>query len=338
MSKILLVTDAWEPQVNGVVTTLKSLVKEAQHNQDEIQIFHPELVKYSFPLPTYPEIKISIISVKQAKQIILESKCNHIHIATAEGPLGMQFARACADLNIDFSTSCHTKFPEFIHARYSWFPLWLGWSWMRHMYKNSKVVLTTTPSMVKELQHHNFKQEICSWTRGIDREIFYPEGRKDIYCGRPILLNVGRVSQEKGLDDFCELELGSRVTKVIVGDGPYRKELEKRYPDIIFTGMLKGKELADWYRTADVFVFTSRSDTFGVVMLESIACGTPVAAYPVTGPIDVIEEGKTGSLDNDITVAIKNCIDISRDSVYNNSLKYSWHECYNQFKNILLPI
>lgn len=334
--KILLITDAWEPQINGVVTTLQNLAKEAHEEKDEIIVIDPSFAKFSIHLPQYPEIKLCYISNRDIANI-LHDYYDHIHIATIEGSLGYQFAKVCDRLNLSYTASCHTKFPEFIKARYNWFPESIGWKFMKHAYKNAKHVITTTSSMVTELQKHGFEQPISSWTRGINRDIFYPD-RKEINCGRPLLIYVGRLSHEKNIDDFCRLSIGDRATKVAIGDGPYRKQLEQRYPDVIFTGALRGKELADWYRAADCFVFPSTNDTFGVVNIEAIACGTPVAAYPVTGPVDIIENGVSGYLSWDLESAVKNCLDIPRDLVYNSSKKYSWVECYKQFKQLLVPI
>ena len=335
MAKTLLITDAWEPQINGVVTTIQNLAKEAQKEKDEIIVIDPSFAKCSIPLPQYPEIQLCYISSRDIAKI-LDDDFDHIHIATVEGTLGYQFARVCDRLKLSYTASCHTKFPEFISARYKWFPKWLGWKYMKHAYKNAQHVITTTPSMVTELREHGFEQPVSSWTRGIDTNIFYPN-RKEIHCGRPLLLYVGRISHEKNIDDFCSLSVGEFSTKVAVGDGPYRKTLEERYPDVIFTGALRGKELADWYRAADCFVFPSTTDTFGVVNIEAIACGTPVAAYPVTGPIDIIENGVSGYLDWDLQSAVKKCLDLPRDLVYNSSKKYSWVECYRQLKQILVP-
>ena len=332
MAKILLVTDAWMPQINGVVTTLTNIVKQAEKHGDEITVYHPQLFKYNLPKSQYPQP--NVVFWQQKKHIDFK-KYDHIYIATPETYLGFRSVRSCTYKNIKFITGYHTKFPEYLQTRYQ-IPKDIGWRWMRYVHKNSKCILTTTVSMQEELRQNGFFQNISVSTRGIDRSIFYPDHTAKVIAGRPILINVGRVSVEKGLDDFCQIKYGNRATKVVIGDGPYRQELQRKYPDVLFTGMLQGKELADWYRLADCFVFTSINDTFGVVMLESIACGTPVAAYPVTGPIDIITEGITGSCDWYLETAIKKCLDIDRNIVYNESLDYSWQDCYKNFKTTLV--
>jgi glycosyltransferase involved in cell wall biosynthesis len=214
-------------------------------------------------------------------------------------------------------------------------PEWLTYAYMRWFHKHSGRVLTTTPTMVDDLRRHGFYCDIRAWTRGVDRDIFTSSLRKEKLTGRPILLSVGRVSKEKGLDDFCRLDYPG-ATKVVVGDGPYRAELERRYPDVCFAGSKTGVELAEYFASADVFVFTSRSDTFGVVIIESLAVGTPVAAYPVPGPIDIIENGITGHMSEDLKASIDVCLGLPRDRVEQVSLKWTWLQCWEIFKKNLI--
>lgn len=333
--KILLITDTWKGTINGVVTTLTNIEEQANKHGDTIEVFHPGRCRINFSMPFYKEIQIGLISKSKAKKILEQSKCDFVHIATMEGPLGITFARACYDLGISFATSCHTKFPEFVNARFPFIPVDWGWKLMKFLYRNSRVVLTTTESMEKELRNRGFKQDIKTWTRGVNRSIFNPYERTEIPYSRPLLVCVSRVSHEKGLDEFCRISYPG-ATLVIVGDGPYRKELEKKYPDVIFVGFKTGNELAQWFRNADVFVFPSRTDTFGVVMIESMACGTPVAAFPVTGPIDVVEQGVNGYVSDDLNRSIQLCLGLNRDQVYESSLKYNWEECYQQFRKTLI--
>lgn len=332
MSKILLITDAWLPQVNGVVTTLSNLVNQAKKNGDKVYVYHSGRCTLRFPLPSYPEIKIGIPNPLHILSLLKKQKWDHIHIATPEGPIGQSFVLSCRILKIPFSTSCHTKFPEFINAKWPFVSVDLGWKVMKYLYKGSSIILTTTESMVNELKDKGFDQEIRSWTRGVNREIFYP----DNFVNDNILLCVSRVSHEKGLDDFCSLNIPN-TKKVLVGDGPYLNELKEKYNDVEFVGKKTGKELGDYYRKASVFVFPSKTDTFGVVNIESMACGTPVAAYPVTGPIDIIDNGKNGYMSNNLGDAIYKCLSLNRQTVYESSLKWTWENCYLQFKNILLP-
>jgi glycosyltransferase involved in cell wall biosynthesis len=333
MAKILLITDAWKPQVNGVVTTLHNLVIEAKKQGDTMYVYHPGRCTFRFSLPGYSEIKIGIPNPLRIRKLLKKNSWDSIHIATPEGPIGFYFASICRKLNIPFSTSCHTKFPELINARLPWFKIIWGWKFMRYVYRNSTCILTTTPSMVQELKDNGFTQDIRPWTRGVDRAKFYPD--YSINNDELVLLCVSRVSHEKGLDDFCSLEI-SNSKKILVGDGPYLDSLKKTYTDVEFVGKKLGKELADYYRKADIFVFPSKSDTFGVVMLEAMASGLPIAAYPVTGPIDVIEQGITGYTSNNLTDAVYNCMSMDKDIIYCRSSIWSWSDCYKQFKNILI--
>lgn len=335
MSKILLITDAWKPQINGVVTTLDNLVTQAKLNGDTVYVYHPGRCTIRFPLPGYSEIKIGIPNPFHISKLIKRLSWDHIHIATPEGPIGFCFARLCRKLKIPFSTSCHTKFPEVVNARLPWFKINWGWSIMRYMYRDSTCILTTTTSMVQELKNRGFTHDIRSWTRGVNRSIFYPD--YTVNNNEKVLLCVSRVSHEKGLDDFCSLQLPN-TKKILVGDGPYLSTLKKNYNDVEFVGKKTGKELADYYRKADVFVFPSKSDTFGVVIIEALASGVPVAAYPVTGPIDILEQGITGYVDDNLANAVYNSMFLSRSIIYYKSAHWTWEECYKQFKNILIGV
>lgn len=337
MAKILLVTDAWHPQVNGVVTTLSNLVNQAKKAGDTIHVYHPGRCGVRFPLPIYPEIDIGLPNPLMVRKLLKKQLWDHIHIATPEAPVGMTFVRTCRRLKIPFSTSCHTKFPEFVKSRYPWVDLEFGWKMMQHVYAGSDIILTTTQSMVDELKSKGFKQEIVAWTRGVDREIFFPIAREN--KDEKWLVCVSRISHEKSLDDFCSLSIPN-TKKILVGDGPYLETLKNRYPDVEFVGKKKGSDLAYYYQNADCFVFPSRADTFGVVIIEALACGTPVVGYNVTGPKDIIEEGVNGYLANDwnqLSENVEKSFDLDRERVYNNSLKWTWENCYTQFKEILLP-
>jgi glycosyltransferase involved in cell wall biosynthesis len=335
LSKILLITDAWHPQVNGVVTTLSNLVEQAKAHGDTVYVYHPGRCTLRFSLWFYPEITIGIPNISHIRKLLKKQKWDYIHIATPEGTLGFTFSRVCRSLKIPFSTSCHTKFPEFIHSKWPVIPVSFGWHLMRYFYKGSSVILTTTDSMVKELKNNGFTQDIQPWSRGVDRSIFYPEKRNPNIDTNVILLCVSRVSYEKGLDDFCKLNIPN-AQKILVGDGPYLEELKQKYPDVFFVGKKTGKELGDYYRSATVFVFPSKNDTFGVVNIEALACGTPVAAYPVTGPKDIIEQGVDGYLSDNLVEAIENSRLLDRDIIYERSQKWSWETCYTQFVSILL--
>lgn len=330
--KILLITDAWFPQTNGVVTTLSNLVQQARANGDRVYVFHPRRCLVRFPLPFYREIEIGFPNPFTVFSLLKRNTWDCIHIATPEGTLGISFSLAAFFLRVPYSCSCHTKFPEFVNEKFPFISTKLGWFWMRVLYSGTKRIITTTESMVAELKHRGFKQEIHSWTRGVDRSIFFSDDRQR---SETILLSVGRVSIEKNLDEFCQLDIpGTR--KVMVGDGPLLPILREKYPDVEFVGMKKGMDLAEYYHNASVFVFTSKNDTFGIVNIEAISCGTPVAAYDVTGPKDIIENGVTGHVSDDLKQSIQECLKIDRETVSAASAKWTWEECYEQFKRILI--
>jgi glycosyltransferase involved in cell wall biosynthesis len=329
--KILIVTDAWR-QVNGVVTTLENLNRALTDMGYDVDFLNYGDADYTCNMPLYPEVKLAWV-----KQYVIKRKvdwANAVHIATPEGPIGFRVRNYCVKNKIPFTTGYHTKWPEFIRARLP-IPERLTYAFMRWLHKPSRCVLVPTETAREELANKKFNN-LSVWTRGVDRTVFDPELRDSLHIiGKPLLLCVSRVSHEKGLDDFCQLDYPNATT-VIVGDGPYLKDLQKRYPDVIFTGMLRGKELARWYACADVFVFPSKTDTFGVVMIESMASGTPVAAYPVTGPIDVIEPGITGSMKENLKEAVDICLKLDRKKVIIQSKQWSWDNCASQFLQSLV--
>ena len=329
MKKILIVTDAWR-QVNGVVTTLENLNRTLTDMSYDVDFLNYDDADYSCNMPFYPEVKLAFVKKHVIKRKV--EWADAIHIATPEGPIGFRTLRYCVKNNIPFTTGYHTKWPEFVRARLP-IPMSLTYAYMRWLHKHSTSILVPTQTVVDELTAKGFKN-LSLWTRGVDRTIFNPSSRTTLNCGRPFLLCVTRVSHEKGLDDFCNLDY-PRATKIIVGDGPYRKALEAKYPDVIFTGVKRGKDLAEFYANADVFVFPSRTDTFGVVMIESMACGTPVAAYPVTGPLDVIDQGMTGIMHDDLAQAIYNATQLDRQVVWSHSKKWTWESCAEQFASSL---
>jgi glycosyltransferase involved in cell wall biosynthesis len=328
--KILVVTDNLRTQINGVVTTFKNIESLAMADGFDIVYIDPG----QFPhcdAPGYPEVKLSWPRGIGKKIQALDP--DHIHIAT-EGPLGLAARLYCDSRGLKYNTSYHTKFPEFLKKMYH-VPESLTYAYMRWFHKHSGRVLTTTQTMVDDLRRHGFYCDIRAWTRGVDRDIFTSSLRKEKLTGRPILLSVGRVSKEKGLDDFCRLDYPG-ATKVVVGDGPYKAELERKYPDVCFVGAKTGVELAEYFASADVFVFTSRTDTFGVVIIESLAVGTPVAAYPVPGPVDILENGITGHMSEDLKASIDVCLGLSRDRIEQTSLKWTWAQCWEIFKKNLI--
>jgi glycosyltransferase involved in cell wall biosynthesis len=330
MSKtILVITDNVANQVNGVVTTFKALEDQAGLAGDRIVYIDPGQFPH-IDCPGYPEVKICWPDGISKKIKALQP--DYIHIAT-EGPVGL-FARWWCERNrIPYNTSYHTDFAKFLKKMYGIPESWTWW-YLRWFHKNSHRVLVTTESIKEDLLARGFAN-LRVWTRGVDRTIFNSTHRGATVAGRPILLSVGRVSVEKGLDDFCRLDIPG-ATKIVVGDGPYRRELERRYPAIHFVGAKKGIQLARYYAQADVFVFPSRADTFGVVNIEALACGTPVAAYPVPGPKDIVDPGLTGFLNDNLRLAVEQCLTLDRSAVETASLSWTWAECWRIFKENLV--
>jgi len=337
--RILLATDAWEPQVNGVVRTLTRIVAECRAMGHEVEVVSPDQFK-TFPLPTYPEIKLAVGAYEPVQERFKTFEPEAIHIAT-EGPIGLAARRICMDWKLPFTTSYHTKFPEYISARLP-LPLSAGYTYMRWFHKPSGRLMVATPTMRDELARHGFRN-ISPWTRGVDTDIFrapLPED-PDIYAGlaRPIWLNVGRIAVEKNIESFLAQDLPG--TKVLVGDGPQREELAERYPATVFRGARFGEDLAAHYAGADVFVFPSLTDTFGLVILEAMATGTPVAAYPAPGPIDIIPGSNAGVLAASLTTGLREaclaCLDLDRTLVRAYAERFSWRASAEEFVRNLQP-
>ncbi|WP_419176362.1 glycosyltransferase family 4 protein [Desulfosediminicola sp.] len=329
MNKIAIVTDAWHPQINGVVTTLTQTVKHLENMGHRVKVINPHLFR-SIPCPSYPEIRLALAWTRQLKKLLTEFAPNAVHIAT-EGPLGWAARSACLKKKFPYTTSYHTRFPEYIKMR---FPIPLSWSYtvVRKFHKQATRVMVATLALRDELSQRNFPNT-APWSRGVNTELFQPDTRIDLGVEGPVQVYVGRVAVEKNIEAFLSLDLPG--TKVIVGDGPARKELERKYPEALFAGYRRGKELAGYIANADVMVFPSLTDTFGVVMLEANGCGVPVAAYPVTGPINVVKNGVNGWLDQDLQIAVHKAMEVSRESCRNTALQYSWKACSEQFFNNL---
>jgi len=326
---ILIITDAWFPQVNGVVTTLSNVVINLRKNGHIVDVIDPSRFK-CIPMPMYPEIKIAI-NPSELKKIIKFNKYDAIHIAT-EGPLGMVARKLLIRNKLAFSTAVHTKFPEYVKSRIG-LPLFLGYSFMRWFHNAAFHNLVNTQSHAEELKNWGFNSTTL-WSRAIDHSIFHNSHPK-IEFDLPYLLYAGRVSIEKNLDDF--LKLSTPQKKVVVGDGPHKNYLEKKYPEVYFAGYKTGIELARWYAGADAFVFPSKTDTFGIVLLEAMACGTPVAAYPVTGPADVVINGLNGYLSNDLSKAIYEATKVLESDCRSFALQFTWDKVAEQFLNALVP-
>jgi len=325
---ILIVTDNLPDQINGVVTTYKNIQICAASDGYNIVVLDPRRFSY-INCPGYNEVKIAY--PRNLGEKIKEISPDYIHVAT-EGPLGL-WARAYLSLaDIPHNTAYHTKFPEGLKKLFG-IPESITWRFVRWFHKHSGKVLTTTDSMVKELKSHGFDGEVISWTRGVDREIFKPELRED-FPGK-YLLCVSRVSKEKNLEKFFELDYPGYL-KIMVGDGPMLETYKKRYPDVTFTGFKTGVDLARYYANAEVFVFPSQWETFGIVMIEAMACGTPVAAYPVQGPKDVIDEDITGCMRDNLKDAVDAALKLNRINVFEGSKRWTWDNAWKIFKDNLV--
>ncbi|PZQ64468.1 MAG: alpha-mannosyltransferase [Phenylobacterium zucineum] len=337
--RILVATDAWEPQVNGVVRTLTRVVKELQDMGHTVEVIHPGQFK-TFPLPTYAEIKVAIGVYEPVQERFKAFEPEAIHIAT-EGPIGLAARRICVEWKLPFTTSYHTRFPEYVSARLP-LPLAAGYAYMKWFHKPSGRMMVATPTMQQELSSHGFRN-ISAWSRGVDTDIFRPlaEGEADLFADlpKPVFLYVGRVAVEKNIEAFVALDLPG--SKVVVGPGPQLDELREKYPKVIFKGSKSGDELAAHYRCADVFVFPSLTDTFGLVILEAMASGTPVAAYPAPGPIDIIPGSGAGVLAVTATEGLREaclqCVDLDRSRVRTFAEKFSWRACAEDFVKNLQP-
>lgn len=328
--RLVIVSDAWHPQVNGVVRSIENTNRELGKMGIEVAMVTPQGF-HSIPCPTYPEIRLSIANYRRVAREIEKHMPSYVHIAT-EGPLGLTARRWCLKNRMPFSTSYHTRFPEYVSARLPVPKSWL-YAFVRWFHNSGAGCMVATPSLARELSDKGI-QNLMPWSRGIDADQFRPSFLEDspFDLPRPIFMTVGRVALEKNLPAFLDLDLPG--SKVVVGDGPARAELEKRYPDVLFTGLKFGEELANAYAQADVFVFPSQTDTFGNTILEALACGVPVAAYPVTGPLDIIgEESEVGALDTDLRTACLAALSASREKARELALQYSWEAATTQFIN-----
>ncbi len=330
--KIALVSDAWLPQVNGVVRTLGRVCDELETLGHEIMVISPQQFR-TLPCPTYPEIPLAYDHWWKVRDLLEDFVPDAVHIAT-EGPLGLTARSACLKRRWPFTTSYHTKFPEYVAARAP-VPLSWGYRFMRWFHRPSRGVMVATDTIRKELEAEGF-DNIKPWSRGVDTELFRPDQQPALDLPRPVHLYVGRVAVEKNIEAFLDLPIEGG-SKVVVGDGPQRASLQQRYPDVVFTGAKFGEELARHYASADIFVFPSRTDTFGLVMLEAMASGVPVAAYPVPGPLDVVNGHPSGALDEDLSKAVARASGLSRQDCREHALRFSWTACAEQFLGNLHP-
>ena len=315
--RILVATDAWHPQVNGVVRTLTNMAEAARAFGVEISFLTPQSFR-TFAMPSYPDLRLALPYQAKIARLIAEARPDSIHIAT-EGPIGLLVRRYCRKHQLPFTTSFHTRFPEYISARLPIPEAWI-WTALRAFHGPSQAVMAATPALAGELRARGFRNVVL-WPRGVDASQFHPRPA-DLGLPRPVFLCVGRVAVEKNLEAFLDLDLPG--TKVIVGDGPARAALTRKYPQAVFLGARQGKELAEAYAAADVFVFPSKTDTFGLVLLEALASGLPVAAFPVTGPRDVIGNEPVGALNDDLRIACLTAVTISPQACLAFAARHTW--------------
>ncbi len=326
----MIVTDAWFPQTNGVVRTLAQTADWLARFGHEVRMLTPRDFR-SIGCPTYPEIRLSLLPRKLVERSIDEFSPQALHIAT-EGPLGLAARRHCLRRQLRFTTSYHTQFPQYLRAR---FPIPLAVSYRAlHWFHGAAVrCMVSTPSLRKELEGRGFKN-LAGWRRGVDTQLFKPGAKDFLSLPRPIAAYVGRVAVEKNVEAF--LSMRWEGTKIVIGDGPERARLQALYPQAVFMGFRFAEDLAAHLAAADVMVFPSLTDTFGLVNLEAMACGVPVAAYPVNGPIDVIEDGVTGALDHDLEKAARRALVLDPKACRENAVRCGWDESAREFEGNLV--
>lgn len=332
--KIAIVTDAWTPQVNGVVRTLQATRRELEAGGHDVMVISPDLYR-SIPCPTYPEIRLALASSRSVGRRLAAFAPDAIHLST-EGPLCMAARRWCLKGGLGFTTAYHTQFPDYV-ARRTRLPAGLFWRYIKRFHRPARAVLASTPSVRDQLAEKGIGP-VRAWGRGVDLENFSPDApvpAEYAALSRPIQLYVGRVAVEKNIEAF--LDTTHPGTRVVVGDGPARASLEARYPDAVFLGAKGGRELAGTYAGADVFVFPSRTDTFGLVMIEALACGTPVAAYPVSGPEDIVTD-RVGALDADLSSAIAGALTRNRTECAEYGSRFTWKASAAEFLDALFPL
>jgi glycosyltransferase involved in cell wall biosynthesis len=325
--RILVATDAWHPQVNGVVRTLTTMAQAAKSLGAEVSFLTPQSFR-TFALPSYRDLRVALPRPARIARLIEEARPDNIHIAT-EGPIGLAVRFYCRKRGLPFTTSFHTRFPEYISARAPIPESWI-WSVLRRFHGASQAVMAATPALASELRGRGF-QNVVLWPRGVDAQLFHQRAGADLGLTRPVFLSVGRVAVEKNLEAFLALDLPG--TKVVVGDGPARAALERDFPDTVFLGSRQGEALAQTYAAADVFVFPSKTDTFGLVLLEALASGVPVAAFPVTGPRDVIGDAPVGALRDDLREACLAALNLSPQHCLSFAATQTWEASAQAFIN-----
>jgi len=320
--KILVATDAWHPQVNGVVRTLGHVAREARVLDADLEFLAPDAF-WTLPMPSYPEIRLALSGPGDVERRIDRARPAAIHVAT-EGPLGHAVRRVCIRRGLPFTTSFHTRFPDYLAGRLPVPERWtcdVTWAWLRRFHAPGAAVLAATPTLADELRSRGF-HDVKLWPRGVDAQLFRPRKGGTLNLPRPVFLTVGRLAVEKNVEAFLKLDLPG--TKLVVGDGPARSALARAYPEAVFVGAKHGEALAEIYAAADVFVFPSLTDTFGLVLLEALASGVPVAAFPAIAPRDVIGQAPVGCLDDDLARACLGALECSRADCRAFALSMTW--------------
>lgn len=329
--RIAIVSDAWAPQRNGVVRVLASLLEQLQIQGDTVLVISPDQFR-TMPMPSYPEIPLALLPQRGVARQLVEFEPQAVHIAT-EGPLGWAARAWCLKYQRPFTTAYHTQFPHYLKAR-TGLPLVVSFAVVRHFHKPSSGVLVPSPSVYRELTDRGF-DSLRQWSHGVDTQVFRPRSKDYFPDPRPIFMYVGRVTVDKNLPAFLDLDLPG--SKIIVGDGPARAALRRRYPQVRFHTAQGDDELSRCYSAADAFVFPSRTDTFGLVMLEALACGVPVAGYPVTGPRDVLCGSTAGVLSDDLRDAALRALAIPPADCLRHAAEFSWLKVAEQFRSFLHP-
>ncbi|CAI8793488.1 glycosyltransferase family 4 protein [Methylocaldum szegediense] len=330
--RILVISDAWHPQINGVVTTLTNTRRALENSGHTVEIITPDRFR-TWPCPGYPAVRLAFLCGPCLRPLIEAFRPDAIHIVT-EGPVGFAARRYCREKGYAYTTSYHSHFHEYLKLR-AGIPLSVSWTYLRWFHCRSHRIMVATDSLEQELASKGFRR-LVRWSRGVDTELFRPWGKTFLDDQRPIFLYAGRVAVEKNVEDFLRLDLPG--TRYVVGDGPQRRELETKYPNVRFVGYQTGEALARHMAAAGVMVFPSRTDTFGLVMLEALACGVPVAAYPVRATRDVIIDGRVGILDNDLRQAALKALSLDPQECRQYAQQFSWEACSRQFVENLVPM
>jgi glycosyltransferase involved in cell wall biosynthesis len=330
--RILIVSDAWRPQTNGVVTTLSQTSTSLTQFGHTLRMVTPDQFR-TLPCPTYPEIRVAIFPYRRMAKLIEAFQPQAVHIAT-EGPLGFAARRYCIAHGLRFTTSYHTQFPQYLRERFP-IPTSISYRWLRWFHGAAHTCMVSTQTVEAQLRERGFRN-ISRWRRGVDTRLFRPQSKHFLTLPRPVAAYVGRVAVEKNVDAF--LSMPWQGSKLVIGDGPERARCQLQFPDATFVGYKRGEELARYLAAADVLAFPSLTDTFGLVNLEAMACGVPVAAYPVTGPIDVVEDGVTGALHTDLATAAVRALSLDPRACRRQAEQSGWDVCSREFESNLIPV